>query len=331
MLHFLLILLECKMRDQAVARILDANLDRAREGLRVLEDWFRFGLDEPEWVTQCKDMRQELASWHRDPLRWARDTEGDQGTHLSHPQERTRQDLKQLLQANCARIQEALRVVEEYSKLPQAQAWIGVEVSEQAKQMRYRIYEMDRYLFSRSLTHRLAASSLCLLTSPAPDWLTQVEVFLQGGGSMVQYCYRTHSESESPHRPLPLDPDSVILQELIQLHQICDSYQALLIVQHRVDLTLLAEAEGVYLDPYDVPVESARSLMGSHKLIGQMISSSQQDMNREVDYGMVLDHPVAFLSKTLIPWIHRGDLSKTTRWAGRFAAVSNIRSLLSES
>ena len=44
----------------ALYRILDANLDRAREGLRVIEDWCRFGLNDAKLSEQCKIMRQTL-------------------------------------------------------------------------------------------------------------------------------------------------------------------------------------------------------------------------------------------------------------------------------
>ena len=39
---------------QAVHRLLDANLDRAREGLRVVEDWCRFGLDRADLVAKAE-------------------------------------------------------------------------------------------------------------------------------------------------------------------------------------------------------------------------------------------------------------------------------------
>ena len=45
---------------QPVLRLLDANLDRAREGLRVVEDWCRFGLDRADLVARLKDLRQRL-------------------------------------------------------------------------------------------------------------------------------------------------------------------------------------------------------------------------------------------------------------------------------
>ena len=56
----------------AIFRILDANLDRAREGLRIIEEWCRFGLDNGDLAAHCKDMRQTLAQWHSEQLRAAR-------------------------------------------------------------------------------------------------------------------------------------------------------------------------------------------------------------------------------------------------------------------
>jgi thiamine-phosphate pyrophosphorylase len=49
---------------QIVYRILDANLDRAREGLRIIEEWCRFGLNNASMAGECKRLRQEVAIWH---------------------------------------------------------------------------------------------------------------------------------------------------------------------------------------------------------------------------------------------------------------------------
>lgn len=92
-------------------RILDANLDRAREGLRIIEEWCRFGLDDIHLTEECKALRQELALWHTAELRAARDTPGDAGTQLTHPGEESRANLQQVLQVNLCRVQEALRVL----------------------------------------------------------------------------------------------------------------------------------------------------------------------------------------------------------------------------
>ncbi|MBD0268741.1 MAG: thiamine phosphate synthase, partial [Cyanobacteria bacterium Co-bin8] len=47
----------------AIFRILDANLDRAREGLRIVEEWCRFGLNHGVMTEQIKHLRQTLAQW----------------------------------------------------------------------------------------------------------------------------------------------------------------------------------------------------------------------------------------------------------------------------
>jgi thiamine-phosphate pyrophosphorylase len=45
------------MANTAIYRILDANLDRAREGIRVIEEWCRFGLQNSQLTDLCKQLR----------------------------------------------------------------------------------------------------------------------------------------------------------------------------------------------------------------------------------------------------------------------------------
>ncbi|MFS8883898.1 thiamine phosphate synthase [Synechococcus sp. R55.3] len=262
------------MKPQAVARILDANLDRAREGLRVLEEWFRFGLEEGELSAECKAMRQALARWHSDPLRLARDTPADPGTQISHPQEEQRRDLRHLLQANCSRVQEALRVLEEYGKLAESHHWVAPGLAKLAKDMRYRLYVLESELLGGSLRQRLLAAHLYLVTSPVPHWLEVVEKSLRGGVTLVQYRRKNL-------------PDGEMLRDLKQLRQLCNRYQALMIVNDRVDLALLSQADGVHLGQTDLPVAEARQLLGSQRLIGLSTTNAEelaQALNSDVDY-----------------------------------------------
>ena len=262
------------MKPQAVARILDANLDRAREGLRVLEEWFRFGLEEGELSAECKAMRQALARWHSDPLRLARDTPADPGTQISHPQEEQRRDLRHLLQANCSRVQEALRVLEEYGKLAESHHWVAPGLAKLAKDMRYRLYVLESELLGGSLRQRLLAAHLYLVTSPVPHWLEVVEKSLRGGVTLVQYRRKNL-------------PDGEMLRDLKQLRQLCDRYQALMIVNDRVDLALVSQADGVHLGQTDLPVAQARYLLGSQRLIGLSTTNAEelaQALNSDVDY-----------------------------------------------
>jgi len=55
--------------DNRIAQLIDANLDRAREGLRVMEDWCRFGLKSSDYSIQIKDWRQQLGVHHHNIYR----------------------------------------------------------------------------------------------------------------------------------------------------------------------------------------------------------------------------------------------------------------------
>ena len=76
---------EREAEERAVDRLIDANLDRAREGLRVLEDWCRFVLERPDLVGRLKDMRQRLGRCHEDRYKLARHTASDPAAGLGHP------------------------------------------------------------------------------------------------------------------------------------------------------------------------------------------------------------------------------------------------------
>ncbi len=80
-----------------LARILDASANRAREGLRVIEDYVRFALDDPMLTRRLKDCRHRLAEATRGldadgRLVAGRDTLGDVGTHIMTAQEQAREN-----------------------------------------------------------------------------------------------------------------------------------------------------------------------------------------------------------------------------------------------
>ena len=63
--------------DLRIYQIIDANLDRAREGLRVLEDWARFGLGKEEYVEKIKNFRQILGKNHLEVYKQSRNHNED--------------------------------------------------------------------------------------------------------------------------------------------------------------------------------------------------------------------------------------------------------------
>jgi thiamine-phosphate pyrophosphorylase len=87
-----------------LGRILDASANRAREGLRVVEDYVRFVLDDPGLTRRFKEVRHRLAAAERgldaELLLGARDTRDDVGTHIMTTSEQARENPRAVLAAN---------------------------------------------------------------------------------------------------------------------------------------------------------------------------------------------------------------------------------------
>lgn len=252
--------------DRSVCRILDANLDRAREGLRVIEEWCRFGLESASLAAKCKQLRQELARWHTEQIRFARNTSTDPGTALSHKGEETRIDIKSVLRANLCRVQEALRVLEEYGKV------YSDSMGASVKQIRYQVYILESQLMARERQHKLQEARLYLVTMPKDNLAATVEAALQGGLTLVQYRGKAGEDQEH----------LAIAQELCDL---CHQYNALFLVNDRVDMAIAVGADGVHLGQTDLPVAVARSLLGKDHIIGQS-TTSPEELQKALDAGV---------------------------------------------
>ena len=129
-----------------IYRVLDANLNRLREGLRVLEEVSRLVLEDGEMTARVKDLRHRAtaaaAKWPGGiiELIGARESATDVGAGSWTPGEKSRAGLVALTAANCKRVQEAARVLEEFGKLS-----AGVDARE-FKELRFTFYELEKDL-----------------------------------------------------------------------------------------------------------------------------------------------------------------------------------------
>ncbi len=311
--------------DQSVLyRILDANLDRAREGLRILEEWCRFGLNDAQLTEQIKHLRQTLGSWHSSEIRQSRDTPGDPGTALSHPQEEQRDNLKTVVQVNCCRVQEALRVLEEYGKLQFS------EMASAAKRMRYQLYTLESKLLGHDLRQRLAKAHLYLVTSPSERLLTTVEAALKEGVDIVQYREKSAN-------------DEMRLEIAGQLKTLCHQFNALFIINDRVDIAAAVGADGVHLGQQDLPMAAARRILGPLPIVGRS-TTNPEEMARAIDEGAdyigvgpVYDTPTKpgkaaagydyiqyAIDHAPMPWFAIGGINLTNVAAVRAAGASGV-------
>ena len=124
------------LMNESYLRLIDANLNRLREGIRVVEDIFRYVYNDKQTAIKLKEL------WHLSRLEnyiellETRDVKNDV-LRSSIKSEQNRTDLYSILIANFKRAQESSRVLEEFTKL------ISIEDSENFKYIRYELYNLE--------------------------------------------------------------------------------------------------------------------------------------------------------------------------------------------
>jgi hypothetical protein len=120
-------------------RIIDANLNRLREGIRVVEDIFRYIYNDKELSTKLKNLRHISRVENFYEILSSRDVQNDV-LKESIKSEQNRDDLNSILIANFKRAQESARVLEELLKL------YSIKDSENFKYIRYELYNLEMVL-----------------------------------------------------------------------------------------------------------------------------------------------------------------------------------------
>ncbi len=118
-------------------RVVDANLNRLSEGIRVIEDIARYVHNDKELSTSLKTLRHQCRIDPIEPLLASRDSVHDV-LKPTMQSEMDRTDLRSLLIANYKRAQESARVLEEVYKL------LNPQESERFKCMRYELYTFEK-------------------------------------------------------------------------------------------------------------------------------------------------------------------------------------------
>jgi len=299
-------------------RIIDANLNRATEALRVIEEIARFYLDNEDLCAQLKYLRHELAGVidsNYAALLKSRDTEGDVGTSVINKTEK--QDILDIFKANFKRLQQALRVLAEYG-----QAY-GLDIAIFEK-TRYESYTLEKNMFeelSKKLKlKRLEDKKLYLVTdrskfSSVDEFLDAIGASLKGGVQIVQLREKTATAKE-------------FIELGRKVKELCALYDALFIINDRVDVAHIIGADGVHLGQEDIDINSARHILGKDAIIGISTHAPEQAEKAVIsgaDYigvGPVFETPtkpgrksvgleyVEWVSKNVnIPWFAIGGIN----------------------
>ncbi|HWE01131.1 MAG TPA: thiamine phosphate synthase [Tepidisphaeraceae bacterium] len=258
-----------------VLRLLDANANRAREALRVLEDYTRFILNDQPASAQLKQIRHTLAEALAVFLPEAilhRDTPGDVGTANKTGAEQTRDDLAHVVTAAGKRLGEALRSIEEYLKT------LSPGDAARVESARYEFYDIEQRLartlkpaggFGAVGLYVLITEELC-----RSAWLTTAEQALDGGADCIQLREKKFDAGE-------------LLVRARRLVALCRKYDAWCIINDRPDIAMLAGADGVHVGQDDLPASEVRKIVGPGKIVGvstHRIEQARQAVLDGADY-----------------------------------------------
>jgi thiamine-phosphate pyrophosphorylase len=282
-----------KGKDYLFYRLLDANFNRGREGLRVVEETARFILNNFELTNRLKNLRHELSrlqeelpGGYKAQLK-SRQAYTDVGADFPSESKDTKRNYLHLVIANFKRIQEALRVIEEYIKLS------GPAVK--IKKMRFAAYcleqeevnYLEEFLVKLKNGQEIAAEesrgrtntvnllpvkrkidySLCVIVdrrfANRKSPLEIAQAAISGGASIIQL-----REKEFTTRQL-IEVGKEILRLAVEAG-------VTFIINDRADVALAVGADGVHLGQEDLKIDVARQILGPEKIIGVSTRSLEQ-------------------------------------------------------
>ena len=125
-------------------RLIDANINRLREGLRVIEDIHRYIYDDADISSAVKNLRHTIQKAYNPDRIIHRDIENDVSKETTES-EISRENLNSILIANFSRAEESSRVLEEMFKLD------APELSSLFKHIRYGLYAVEKKSYLKYL------------------------------------------------------------------------------------------------------------------------------------------------------------------------------------
>jgi len=250
--------------EQPAYRIIDANFNRSREALRVIEDFCRFSLNSAIFTERAKKLRHQLcgliSSLDTGRLLASRDTNADVGAGLSVEGQMKRTGLADSAKAACKRLTEALRSMSEVIAAENPQ------LAGQIETLRFEAYnlEKDCLIFSSAIEKYKKVKLYIVISSSLPaEVMNLTEKCINGGADCIQLRAKSINDDE--------------LFALASIFVIeCKRGNCLSIINDRVDIAVATDADGVHLGQNDLPIEEAYKLQHRPLIIGKSTHSIEQ-------------------------------------------------------
>ena len=322
-------------------RIIDANYNRAREAFRVMEEYCRFGLNNPSLSGQAKRCRHQLCnalnSISQVTLVSNRDVEGDVGKKLKVEGQLQRKSLQDCFTAAVKRASEALRALAETTQT------LDPSIAMTMEKLRFEVYSLEKnaVLFACSKQKFESVRLYVLINTTSQKAPSEVM-------GLIKSCIENGADCIQLRAKDLCDSDFLSLAK--KFTSLCKNGGVVSIINDRVDIAVLSRADGVHLGQHEISAADARKLAQGPLIIG--VSTHNPDelhnaLESGCDYAAVgpafqsptkpllnvagleyLQKAVPILDKAgifhvAIGGIHSNNISKLLRIGVRTIAVSS--------
>jgi thiamine-phosphate pyrophosphorylase len=259
-----------------VFRVIDANLNRAVEGIRVLEETARMFLDDSNLTVRLKETRHNITEIIKTQknldfkLLSERGSDHDLFRSVESKTESKRSDLLSIIRANSSRAREALRSLEEYIKL------VYPSLSVEFKKIRFDLYDLEKELSFR--VHKrcffnngqLKLGVVLDRDKINGDISATASGAIENGADIIVYSSKKLS-------------DKLFMDEALTLESFCED-KAMFMIKSRIDAAILAGADGICLEPGDADLWMCRKIVGEGFYLAGIIELQELKSKEFTDY-----------------------------------------------
>lgn len=237
---------------QGYYQVIDANINRVSEGLRVIEDYVRFIARKKLLTDQLAILRKQINTTEKDyvPHLLIRSTGHDMRAGEIPAM---RKDTASLLKANFKRVEEGLRVLEEYT---------GNSFYNKA---RYVVYDLEKEILLGALKKNIR---------PGVYLISDDIKILEKGITWKVSCLQLRDKVSSK---------KIVLEKALVIQKKAKKANIPFIVNDYIDIALLSDADGLHVGQDDVRTQDIRKILGPHKIIGRSSHTLQEGLEVQKD------------------------------------------------
>ena len=252
-----------------ILRIIDANFNRVREGLRVVEDGIRFLIEDELLMRKLKELRHKftdtIVSCFPSSIRGK---SRKAGQDIGKKEKSKRADFKKIIEQNLSRIGEGLRSLEEYSKIE------NPHISKKLHNLRFEFYEIEKDVIILINKKKIPLPFLQVILNlkEGDNIFPFAEKVIEGNPDIIQLRYKG-------------EKDIYFLKVALKLRKLIPP-EILFLINDRIDICQICDADGVHIGEYDIPLEYVRKVI-PEKIIGvscSNLTSIQKIAKKHPDY-----------------------------------------------